>query len=169
MDFVVRVRQWNYEVFENLFARKRRVLARLNGVQTALANNPTDFLLEMEHQLISEYSLILMQEEEYWALKSRLNTATFGNCNTTFIHVSMLVRRHRNKIRCIKDVEGNWLMDELEIKDYIRNGFKNLYITKLNMASMTLDVLEFSCYFLEEEDRTRIDGDVSEEEITVGS
>ena len=158
LEFVVRVRKWNCEVFGNLFARKRRILARLHGVQKALANNPNDFLLELEQQLISEYSLILMQEEEYWAFKSRLSTATFEDRNITFFHVSTLVRRHRNKIRCIKDVEGNWLTDEVEIKDYIRNGFKKLFMTELNMTSITSDVSEFSCCFLEEEDRTRIDG-----------
>ena len=67
------------EVFGNLFAKKRRVLARLNGVQKALADNPCDFLMDLENQLVSKYSLILMQEEEFWALKSRLNTATFGD------------------------------------------------------------------------------------------
>ncbi|KAK7836079.1 hypothetical protein CFP56_023007 [Quercus suber] len=36
-------------------------------------------------------------EEEYWALKSRLNASTFGDRNTNFFHVSTLVRRHRNK------------------------------------------------------------------------
>ena len=37
LNFTTRVKEWNYEVFGNLFARKKRVLARLNGVQKALA------------------------------------------------------------------------------------------------------------------------------------
>ena len=53
------------EVFGNLFAKKKRVLARLNGVQKAFANNPCDFLMDLENQLVSKYSLILMQEEEF--------------------------------------------------------------------------------------------------------
>ena len=52
-------------MFGNLFARKRRTLARLNGAQKALAENPNDFLLDLEKKLIEEYSLILLQEEEY--------------------------------------------------------------------------------------------------------
>ena len=71
--------------------------------------------------------LILMQEEKYWALKSGLNTATFGDYNASFFHVSTLVRRYRKKIRCIKDREGNWLTDEIETKDHIPDGFKKLY------------------------------------------
>ena len=38
----------------------------------------------------------------------------------------------------------------------------------LNMSSMTSDVSSFSCCFLEEEDRVRMDGDVTEEEVHVG-
>ena len=92
LDFVVRARRWNTEVVGNLFARKRRVLARLNGAQKALANHPNEFLLELENQLISEYSLILLQDEEFWVLKSRLNVANFGDQITSFFHVSTLVR-----------------------------------------------------------------------------
>ena len=78
-EFVNRVKKWNAEVFGNLFAKKRRVLARLKGTQKAIAKNPNDFLLNLENKLLSKYSLILVQEEEYWALKSRLNAASFGD------------------------------------------------------------------------------------------
>lgn len=94
-------------MFGNLFARKRRTLTRLNGAQIALAENPNDFLLDLEKKLIEEYSLILLQDEEFWALKSRLNVANFGDRNTLFFHVTTVVRHHRNKIRCIKDSIGN--------------------------------------------------------------
>ena len=60
------------------------------------------------------------------------------------------------------------MTEEVEIKDYIKNSYKKLYMIKLNVSSMTLDVLEFSCCFLEEEDRARIDGGVTEEEIRAG-
>ena len=81
-----------------------------------------------------------MQEEEYWALKSRLNTATFGDRNTSFFHVSTIVRRHRNKIRCLKVTEDNWLTEEVEIKNHIRDSYKNLYMTELPMSPITSDV-----------------------------
>ena len=58
--FTNSARKWNAEIFGNVFARKRRVLARLNGTQKALANNPNNFLLQLERELIEEYSLILL-------------------------------------------------------------------------------------------------------------
>lgn len=89
-----------------------RVLERLSWTQKSIANNPNDFLLQLERKLIEEYSLILLQEEEYWALKSRLNTTTFGDKNTAIFHVSTVVRIHRNKIRCIRDKDGESLYEE---------------------------------------------------------
>ena len=83
------------------------MLARLNGAQKALINRPSDFLVCLEKQLLDEYALLLLQEEEYWALKSRLNAAAYGDRNTSYFHVSTVVRRNRNKIRCIKDRRGD--------------------------------------------------------------
>ena len=80
----------------------------------------------------------------------------------------MLVRRHRNKIRCIKDREGNWLTDEIEIKNHIQDGFKKLCRTELEVIPIDSNVSRFSCCFLEEEDRTRIDGEVTDGEIQTG-
>lgn len=92
-DFTVKVKQWNSKVFGNLFARKRRVLARLGGVQKAIACHPSEGLLRLEKELIEEHTLILLQEGEFWALKSRLNAATFGDRNTSYFHITTVVRR----------------------------------------------------------------------------
>ena len=73
--FTRQAKQWNVNVFGNLFARKRRVLARINGAQKALSNNPSDFLIQLEKNLIEEHNLIMPQKEEFWALKSHLNWA----------------------------------------------------------------------------------------------
>ena len=88
------------------------MLARINGTQKALLNGPSQFLIQLEKELIAEYNLILQQEKEYWALKSCINWAANGDRNTAFFHVSTLVRRHRNKIRSIKNSVGEWIMNE---------------------------------------------------------
>lgn len=69
----------------------------------------------------------MLQEEEFWALKSRLNWAAFGDRNTSFFHVSTVVRRHKNRTKCIKDAMGEWIFDEEEIKIFIRNSFLKLF------------------------------------------
>ena len=57
--FTEKAKKWNREVFGNLFARKKRVLARLCGVQKAMSNNPSDFLIQLEKNLTKEYKDIM--------------------------------------------------------------------------------------------------------------
>jgi hypothetical protein len=53
VDFTTRVSSWNKLEFGNIFHRKRRLLARINGVQKALARHPSDSLLKLEADLSS--------------------------------------------------------------------------------------------------------------------
>ena len=55
---------------------------------------------------------MLNQEEEIWALKSRVNWLVQGDRNTNFYHVSMLVRRKRNQILVIKDLVDEYIFEE---------------------------------------------------------
>ena len=156
--FTKKVRKWNYEVFGNHFTRKKRVLARLNGTQKALVDNPTKSLMRLENQLIEEYSSILLQEEEFWALKSRINVAAFGDKNTSYFHVNTVVRRQRNKIRCLKDGMGEWIVEEEAVKEHILNGMS---------YSLSL-VFDFMGSFLSEEERNWMGREVFDEEVRIG-
>ena len=48
-------------------------MSRLNGIQKTLAPRPSDFLVKLENELLRELDIVLNQEEELWALKSRVN------------------------------------------------------------------------------------------------
>lgn len=167
-SFTFKAKKWNVEIFGNLFLRKRRVLARFYGVQKALANYPNDFLVKLEKQLTKKYSIIKLQEKGYWALKSRLNWAAFGDCNTFFFHVSMVVRRNRNIIRCIKNPLGEWVSEEEEIKNLICNNFLNIFSINLLQAPRIFEVENFSCAFLSEDDKIKLNQAATYEEIKAG-
>lgn len=79
--------------------------------------------------------------------------------------MSIVVRHHRNKIRCIKNSVGNWLIDEDEIKEHIRIGFKDLYTTELCSALVSYGVSEFAYCHLSDEESARINKKVTEKEI----
>ena len=85
-----------------MFAKKKRLMARLNGIQRAMAITPSASLLDLEKNLLLELDNVLSQEGELWALKSRVNWSIQGDRNTSFFHMSTLVRRKRNKITAIK-------------------------------------------------------------------
>ncbi|XP_050242398.1 uncharacterized protein LOC126691394 [Quercus robur] len=77
--FTHKAQTWNKEIFGNIFARKRQIMARLLGAQRAIANNPNSFLINLQEQLSGEYNEILQLEEELWAMKSRQFQEVFTN------------------------------------------------------------------------------------------
>ena len=109
-------------------------MARLDGTQRSLAIRPSHNLVILERQLQADLACVLSQEEELWALKSRVNWMMFGDRNTSFYHISTLVRRKRNTISAIMSTTGEWVHDENEVKEVIRNGFAKLYSTSLCSA-----------------------------------
>lgn len=103
-------------------------MARINGIQRVNSIRPSSFLLNLESELQKELEVVLNQEEELWALKSHINWMIQRDRNTSFYHISTLVRRKRNQILAIKDLVGEWLHEEADIKDFIRKGFDGIYI-----------------------------------------
>ena len=54
---------WNKEKFGNIFHTKRRLLARILGIQLCISNSPSFFLSNLEETLLNEYRAIIEQEE----------------------------------------------------------------------------------------------------------
>jgi hypothetical protein len=91
-EFISSAQTWNSEVFGNIFTNKRRLLARLLGIQKALARHPSSTLLQLQTNLSDELNQILNLEEELWAIKSRTNWLVSGERNTSYFHISTLTR-----------------------------------------------------------------------------
>ena len=88
----------------------------------------------MKKELVKEFDTILSQEEELWALKSRVNWMIQGDRNTTFYHVSTLVRRKRNQILAIKNSVGDWINEENGIKEFIRARFMDTFTSSFTFV-----------------------------------
>ena len=76
-----------------------------------------------------DLDLALSQEEELWALKTRINWMVFRDCNTSFYHLSTLVGRKRNRILAMKNNMGEWMFEEREVMEHINKSFMELYST----------------------------------------
>ena len=68
-------------------------------MQVALSTNPNNFLVDLEKELKAKLSIVSKLKEEFWAIK-------FRNKNTNFYHTSVIVRRRRNHISCLKNRLG---------------------------------------------------------------
>ncbi|CAL8098266.1 unnamed protein product [Prunus armeniaca] len=66
------LREWNTQVFGQIFQKKKRILARLQGIQRALCKGFSPFLSNLEKQLQQEFENLLDQEDVFWKQKSRI-------------------------------------------------------------------------------------------------
>ena len=159
---------WNKLHFGNIFAKKRKIMARLNGIQRAVAVRPLSSLLDLENKLLKELDVVLGQEQELWALKSRINWMVQGDRTTAFFHVSTLVRRKRNQILAIKNGVGEWLYAEAEVMDYIRKGFIDIYTSSSILSDRIQSGFSQWQARLSEEEKESLGSPVTEDEIKAG-
>ncbi|OMO86355.1 reverse transcriptase [Corchorus capsularis] len=117
------------DVYDNIFHRKKRILARLAGVQKAIDVSLNQFLLDLQKSLTFDYQQILKDEWELWALKSILNWILEGERNSRFFHVTTLIRRRFNKIMGLSNDNGDWISDPLDLQQLVLSYFKNLFST----------------------------------------
>ncbi|XP_019231008.1 PREDICTED: uncharacterized protein LOC109211873 [Nicotiana attenuata] len=73
---------WNHQVIENIFHKKKRLVARIHAIQNSPSYQFSSFLLQLENDLNEELNSILKNEEDFWKLKSRINWLNEGDANT---------------------------------------------------------------------------------------
>jgi len=64
-NFETKAKEWNKNIFKNLFYRKKRVIARLKGVQLALSRNANDFLVGLNKDLKAELNEVSKLKEKF--------------------------------------------------------------------------------------------------------
>jgi len=80
------------------FSKKKKLWARLEGIQKKFPYEQNRFLLKLETQLRKELNEVLDQIETFWFQKSRMEALRDGDKNTRFYHLYTIVRRKNNKI-----------------------------------------------------------------------
>ena len=76
--FIEKIKAWNRDDFGNIIHRKKRILARLGGIQKALESYPNSNLTQLELELKRDLERIMTQEEILWFQKSRRNGSCVG-------------------------------------------------------------------------------------------
>ena len=81
-----------------------------------------------------------------------------GDQNTTFYHVSTLVRRKRNQILAIKNSVGEWIQEEKAIANFIRKGFGDIYTSSLTTLARAMPAISQWQGRLNEKEKESIGG-----------
>ncbi|XP_038687586.1 uncharacterized protein LOC119986972 [Tripterygium wilfordii] len=120
---------WNQTNFGSIFKRKKRLWARIGGVQSRLAVSFSTRLHRLELKLRKELDMVLYQEELLWYQKSREEWIKSGDRNTKFYHASTIIKRSRSKVESLRDMGDNsiWVSDPMEIQQMVNCYFQSLF------------------------------------------
>ncbi|KAL4302897.1 hypothetical protein GQ457_10G006760 [Hibiscus cannabinus] len=118
---------WNKEVFGHLGNRKRRLRARLRGIDRALMTKHSDYLSELAVVLRLELEVVMTQEESFWRQKACSRWVLQGDRNTKFFHTSVMTRRQVNRISALQKDDGSWCTEDAELKELALKLYGELF------------------------------------------
>lgn len=127
---------WNRNTYGNIFSQKRRILARLRGIQHCAPNPQNSFLSSLELHLQNELNTILIRERQFWATKSHITWLKHGDANTSFFHTTTIKCRRSNSILSLRDKVGNWISSPNLINHHILDYFLSCYTTEHPSSSL---------------------------------
>lgn len=104
--------------------KKKKILSRLQGIQSSSSYPYSQFLQLLKKDLIIEYNSLLKIEKDYWKIHSRLNWLNDRDANTKFFHLTVINRRRKNSISFFKDMDGNWIHDPVQILAHTSQYFQ---------------------------------------------
>ncbi|XP_021611709.1 uncharacterized protein LOC110614474 [Manihot esculenta] len=156
--------KWNREEFGNIFAKKRQVLRRIEGVQRALTlNGYSPNLVKLDFLLRQKMEEVLKQEELYWFQRSKEEWIVSGERNTKFYHLAAKVKKKRKLILAFQDSNVQWVTDEASLENLVVQFYKGLFI---NDSTYVLSNLEgIACHRIPEELHADLDKPYQKEEV----
>ncbi|KAK2653365.1 hypothetical protein Ddye_013221 [Dipteronia dyeriana] len=161
--FCNKLKDWNENIFNCIFQKKRRIIARLQEIQRSLEENFIPGLVKLEAKLQEEYELIVEQEEIFWLYKSRNSWLMEGDRNTRFFHLATMIGKRYNKLESLKGEDGIRKCDKDNIKDIATSDFLQLF--SANPSLNGYDCLSYSFPTLSKQSYDVLPKDVNEEEV----
>jgi len=128
---------WNKEVFGNLYRRKRKIWARLEGIQRQLATGGPHHLLKLERRLRKALDLTLDQIATMWFQKARVDQIRDDDRNTRYFHTATVIRRRFNRVTTLKDEDGSWCTNTSCIQQLIVSHFRKLFSEDTQQTAAT--------------------------------
>ncbi|KAK8652462.1 hypothetical protein V6N13_126494 [Hibiscus sabdariffa] len=87
------IKNWNKMIFGYIGQRKKKLQARIMGIDRAMFHWNSNNLSELVNQLRDELDDVLAQEESFWRKKSCAKWIVDGDRNTKYYHASIKARR----------------------------------------------------------------------------
>ncbi|CAN1163243.1 LINE-1 retrotransposable element ORF2 protein [Linum perenne] len=119
--------RWNKDTFGHILKRKKSLQRRLQELEQQSRNSLTLNSAKEEEDVRTELEKTLWQEEILWMQKSRIKWLKDGDRNTKFFHLSTLRRREFNRIKGLRNDDGQWVYDDSQLQKLATDFFKKLF------------------------------------------
>lgn len=106
VHFVNAAKKWNFDVFGNIFQKKRVLILRLRGIQRRLEMYSSQKLVDLEKELRAKLEDVLDNEELLWKQNSRIDWLLLRDRNTSYFYHSASKMRSQNLIKSLKLSNG---------------------------------------------------------------
>ncbi|XP_019167808.1 PREDICTED: uncharacterized protein LOC109163513 [Ipomoea nil] len=110
----------------------------------------------------NELLRLLEQQHLFWKQRAKEHWYKGGDLNSKFFHNSVKTRRHKNKVKRLKDGSGNWVQGEETVGQVMLSYFENLF--KPDNGDMQ-EVIEIITSQVSALDNAKLLRPVSEEEV----
>ncbi|KAJ0442264.1 putative RNA-directed DNA polymerase [Helianthus annuus] len=91
----------------NLHKKVELLRNKLDDIQKSIQLDPLDVNLRVnESECVQQFQEASLDEERFLKQKSKVQWLAEGDANTSFFHVSLKCKNHRNRIYMIKDNDG---------------------------------------------------------------
>lgn len=120
---------WKKNTFESVLAKKKELMARLNGIQKHYyAGGSRNSFVKLESKLQQELADINRKEEKLWFQRSRAKWLADGDRNTRYYHLKTVTRRRSNRIMMLRDNLGSWVDNEATLQHMVNDYYKQLFV-----------------------------------------
>eukprot|EP00253_Pinus_taeda_P015290 PITA_15290 len=124
-----KIKKWNKEEFGNIMEEKQKLEKEMEDIQQRIILEGRDEERSKEEgKIINQLEERRKQEEILWRQKSRIKWLREGERNTKIFHQAMIQNRQRNQIFSIKNVEGEWVIEQGGIEKVLVDYHKEILI-----------------------------------------
>ena len=118
---------WHRLVFRNISAKKKRIRARLAGIQRALGFGLSPFLDNLQTELLSLYDHLSDMEKSIWAQRARVCNFVYKDLNTRYFHMLVKIRHAKRYSNMLKNNEGHWVHGHSNLATLVTTYFAQFF------------------------------------------
>jgi hypothetical protein len=116
------LRAWSKENFERVTVELETMRGRLESLKADPQADPREIRSVMDRM-----DELLYREEMMWLQRSRIAWLRVGDRNTSYFHRQAIWRAQKNRIKKLRDSNGDWHESRSELEQLAFNFFKSLY------------------------------------------